>query len=57
MEAALVLLIAEGEVPTPDRVKALLGLEKPAEVPALEPLQVDLSEFDGLLTESLAEAV
>jgi hypothetical protein len=57
VEAALVLMMAEGEAPTPDRVKALLGLEKPAEVPALEPLQVDLAEFDGLLTESLAEAV
>ena len=57
VEAALVLLMAEGAVPTPDRVKVLLGLEKPAEVPALAALQVDLSEFDDLLTESLAEAV
>jgi len=44
-------------VPTPDRVKALLGLEKAAEVPVIEPLLVDLAEFDGLLTEVLAEAV
>jgi len=57
VEAALVLLMEEGTVPIPDRVKALLGLEKPNEVPAIEPLQVDLGEFDGLLTESLAEAV
>ena len=57
VEAALVLLMEEGAVPEPDRVKALLGIEKPAEVPAIEPLKVDLTEFDGLLTESLAEAV
>lgn len=57
VEAALALLMEAGSVPEPDRVKALLGLEKPAEVPAIEPLQVDLAEFDGLLTSTLAEAV
>jgi hypothetical protein len=57
VEAALILLMEEGAVATPDRVKALLGLEKPAEVPAIAPLLVDLAEFDGLLTEVLAEAV
>ena len=57
VEAALVLLMEEGAVPEADQVKALLGIEKPAEVPAIEPLKVDLTEFDGLLTDSLAEAV
>ena len=57
VEAALVLLIEAGEVPEPDRVKALLGMEKSAEVPAIEPLKVDLAEFDGLLADTLAEAV
>lgn len=57
VEAALVLLMENGEVPEPERAKALLGMEKPAEVPAIEPLQVDLSEFDGLLADTLAEAV
>jgi len=57
VEAALVLLMGEGMVPGPDQVKALLGIEKPAEVPAIEPLKVDLTEFDGLLMEALAEAV
>jgi hypothetical protein len=57
VEAALALLMEAGEVPDPDRAKALLGMEKPAEVPAIEPLQVDLKEFDGLLADTLAEAV
>lgn len=57
VEAALVLLLEAGEVPEPDRVKGLMGLEKPAEVPAIDPFRVDLGEFDGLLTGVLAEAV
>jgi hypothetical protein len=54
VEAALILLMEAGEVPEVDRVKALMGLHKPAEVPAIAPLQVDLGEFDGLLSALLA---
>jgi hypothetical protein len=57
VEAALVLLMAEGIVPEPARVKELMGLTKPTEIPDLAPLEVDLGTFDVLLPEMLAEAV
>lgn len=57
VEAALVLLMEEGMAPEPEQVKTLMGVDKPTQVPAIAPLNVDLTEFDGLLKESMAEAV
>jgi len=57
VEAGLALLMEQGTVPEPERVKALMGIENPVEVPVIAPLKVDLTEFDGLLTETMAEAV
>ena len=49
VEAALELLLAEGTVPTPDQVKALVlpkRRESPVDMPVL---RVDLSSYDALL--------
>lgn len=48
VEEALKLLLEEKQVPTLDQVKALAAPAKPS-VPALAPLQVDLSSYDRLL--------
>lgn len=57
VEAALVLLMETGEVPEPERVKALMGVQKPTQAPDIPPLVVNLKEFDALLDISMAEAV
>ena len=57
VEAAMVLLMEAGIVPEPERVKELMGLVRPTEIPDMEPLEVDLGAFDALLPELLAEAV
>ena len=57
VEAALGLLLEAGEVPTPERVKELMGVEKPTQAPEIAPLVVDLTEFDVLLDVLIAEAV
>ncbi len=49
VEAALVLLLDEGRVPTIGRVQALVGAEKPA-VPAMVAHTPDLGGYDALLT-------
>lgn len=51
VEAALSLLLEVGEVPEPERVKEVMGVEKPAQAPEIAPLVVDLTEFDALLCE------
>lgn len=55
VEAALGLLLEAGEAPEPERVKELMGVEKPTQAPQIAPLVVDLKEFDLLL--NVAEAV
>jgi len=55
VEAALGLLLEAGEAPEPERVKELMGVEKPTQAPQIAPLVVDLKEFDLLL--DVAEAV
>ena len=49
VEAALTLLMEAGEVPEPERVKELMGVEKPTQAPEIAPLIVNLKEFDVLL--------
>jgi hypothetical protein len=53
---ALELLLAEGEAPLADRVKALVQPREP-EVPELEPFLADLSEYDELLVDTTAVQV
>ena len=57
VEAALDLLLEAGEAPTPERVKEVMGVEQPPQVPELAPMEVDLTEFDDLLLEPMLEAV
>ena len=57
VEAALTLLMESGEVPEPERVKDLMGVEKPNQVPEIAPLIVNLKEFDILLDVFVEEAV
>lgn len=57
VEADLGLLLEAGDVPAPERVKELMGVEKPTQTPEIAPLCVDLTEFDVLLTQPMAEAV
>lgn len=57
VEAAMVLLMEGGIVPEPERVKELMGLVRPNELPDMQPLEVDLGAFDALLPGMLAEAV
>lgn len=57
VEAALILLMESGEVPEPERVKALMGVQKPTQAPDIPPLVVNLKEFDALLNFTIAEAV
>lgn len=57
VEAALALLLEAGELPEPERVKDLMGLEKPTQGSEIAPLVVDLTEFDALLSFTYGEAV
>jgi hypothetical protein len=51
VEAALELLLDAGEVPTPERVKALTDRNtQPARVTEMPPLVPDLHTYDGLLS-------
>jgi len=54
VETALELLIAEGETPLADRVKALVQPREP-ETPEMEPYVADLGEYDDLLKMSAQE--
>jgi hypothetical protein len=56
VEAALSLLLEAGEAPEPERVKALVGVDKSAPRPEIAPLVVNLKEFD-LLLDVMEEAV
>ena len=49
VETALELLLAEGEAPLADRVKALVQVREP-EVPEMAPYAADLGEYDELLS-------
>lgn len=53
VEIALELLLREQRLAEADQVKALVAPSKP-EVPALEAPQVDLADYDGLLSEEVA---
>jgi len=57
VEAAMVLLMEAGLLPEVTRVKDLMGLAQPTEVPDLKPLEVDLGAFDALLPDLLSEAI
>ena len=48
VEAAVELLLAEHRLPTVDAVRSLV-VEREPEVPAMEPLAVDLESYDELL--------
>jgi len=50
VQAALELLLGAGEVPTCERVKALVEAERP-EVPEVEMPEIDLGLYDALLSE------
>jgi len=54
VEAVLELLLKEQRLTSSDPVKALVAPKEPAEVPSLQTPQVDLSEYDGLLSEEVA---
>lgn len=53
VEAALELLLGEGELPDFAAVKALYSQRKP-ELPEMAPLNVDLAAYDALLTAEVA---
>ena len=53
VEAALELLLRDQQLADADQVKALVAPSRP-EVPALEAPQVDLKDFDDLLSEEVA---
>ncbi len=53
VEAALERLLAEQRLTSAEPVKALVAPSRP-QVPALEAPRVDLSDYDGLLTEEVA---
>jgi len=57
VETALTLLLENGQAPTPELVKELMGLKGPIEIPDLVPMTVELSDFDLLTPGMLAEAV
>jgi hypothetical protein len=57
VEAALALLLEAGEVPTPERVKALLGDMAPTQAPEMAAPEVDLHEYDALMGAGLQEAI
>ena len=47
------LLLAKGELPTRDRVKLLMGKDKPQSTPDMPALVVDLHEYDAHLGRDL----
>jgi len=49
VEAGIELLLTAGEQPTSERVKVLMGTDKPLTAPDLPALVVDLHEYDALL--------
>lgn len=51
VEGVLAQMLAEGEVPDFDRVKPRLADATPDAVPAVEPFEPELGEYDGLLQE------
>ncbi|MGC4118177.1 MAG: hypothetical protein QM765_36875 [Myxococcales bacterium] len=53
VEAALERLLAEHRLTSAEPVKALVAPSKP-EVPVMEAPQVDLRDYDGLLSEEVA---
>lgn len=53
VEAGIELLLAQGEQPTTERVKLLMGKDKPLAAPDLPALVVDLHEYDALLSRDL----
>lgn len=53
VEAGIELLLAKGELPTRDRVKVLMGKDKPQSTPDLPALVVDLHEYDAHLGRDL----
>jgi hypothetical protein len=57
VEAALTLLLEAGEVPTQERVKALLGDMEPTKAPEMAAPEVDLHEYDALMGAGLQEAI
>lgn len=57
VEAVLARLMEAGEVPTPERVKALMGDPEPVQAPALAAPDVDLHEYDALMGKAFMEAV
>jgi len=57
VEAALALLLEAGEVPTPERVKVLLGDMEPTKAPEMDAPEVDLHEYDALMGAGLREAI
>ena len=57
VEAALALLLEAGEVPTPERVKELLGDPELTKAPDLSTPEVDLREYDALMGTGYGEAI
>ena len=53
VEAGIELLLAQGELPTSEQVKLLMGRDKPLAAPDLPVLVVDLHEYDALLGRGL----
>lgn len=49
VEAGIELLLGHGELPTSERVRALMGREQATEMPVLAAPVVDLSDYDVLL--------
>lgn len=52
VEAVVMAILATGEMPTIERVKAVIEPERPA-TPEIAPIDVNLSDYDGLLEEAM----
>jgi hypothetical protein len=57
VEAALTLLMESVKVPEPERVKDLMGVEKPTQASLIAPLVVNLRAFDVVLDVLMVETV
>ncbi len=57
VETAMALLLDTGEVPTPERVKALLGGAEATPAPEMATPEVDLHEYDVLMGRGYKEAI
>jgi hypothetical protein len=57
VEAALALLLEAGELPTPERVKELMGEPELVHAPELQAPEVDLREYDALMGTVWREAI